>query len=252
MIFDAVKRFFGISGSDSSRNDNHLDVSIKFNDRLVPHSQIPPEINEIGSDFAQMGSDIAQVHKFMEEQMRSMMGSFGFIFGGPFSEIGVEGHPQFPFSPGIQDIPYNDGSSQVSKSGPPALDPRDEMLKPQFRSRSTEQWSGQDHILDERLSNEGLGSVIQDLKPSNELYERNNPVFGGFPSLFGNGGIFGPDSFSNGLMGNILDSTTSSSTVTIYSNVNGHKSMEKIVRRPDGTVERTVITGDDKPSLPDL
>lgn len=88
-----------------------------------------------------------------------------------------------------------------------------------------------------RLNNEGLGSVIQDLRPSDEVYGRNNSLFGGFPSLFGSG-IFGQDPFNSGMFGNIgephTESSMSSSMVTIYSNVNGQKSVEKIIRRPDG------------------
>lgn len=172
----------------------------------------------------------------------------------------------FPFSPGIQGVTNNHDASQVPKSGPPALEPRDEVLKPQFRSRSSEQWNGQDQILDERyclyvtgfelvllynfclihqlwsffcrLNNEGLGSVIQDLRPSNEVYRRNDSLFNGFSSIFGNG-IFGHESPSNGLFGNIhgphSESGISSSTVTIhYHNVNGHKSVVKTIRHPDG------------------
>lgn len=252
MILDAVKRLFGLSGSEpssSQRNDNHPDSSVRVNDQLIPFSHIPHDVNE-------MESDMAQIHRFMEQQMRSMMGSFGFMFGSPFQGFGFEDDSHlrsFPFTPGIQGIPNNDDDSQLPRSGPPTvLDPRDEVLKPQFRSRSPAEWNGQDQILDERLSNEGVGSVIEDLRPSNELYGRNN-VFGSFPSFFGNG-AFGHDSFGAGLFGNIREplseSTISSSTVTIYSNVNGHKSVEKIVRRPDGTIERTVIKDDGTPSLP--
>ncbi|KAK3908906.1 2-hydroxy-3-keto-5-methylthiopentenyl-1-phosphate phosphatase [Frankliniella fusca] len=245
MLFDAVKRFFGVGGNPSS-NDNERSlqpppqVSIYGNGQMVPfggEQHIPPDISQIESE-------IAQVHKFMEQQMRTMMGSFGFSFGNPFSGFGFEddSHGPFAFPPFTGDIPSLPNMPSSPEVSSPSLDPRDEVLKPQFRSKSSAKWNGQDQILDERLNNEGLGSIIEDLRPSNGMHERGNPMTDGFSSFFGN------ELFSSGLFGGILGKEPSygqsSSTVTIYSNVNGHKSMEKIIRHPDGRVERTVITDD--------
>ncbi len=46
-------------------------------------------------DISQIESEIAQVHRFMEQQMRTMMGSFGFSFGNPFSGFAFEGRQFF-------------------------------------------------------------------------------------------------------------------------------------------------------------
>lgn len=254
MLFDAVKRFFGVGGNLSS-NDHEQQpqpepqspISIYNNGQLVPFNRdhhMPPDISQIESE-------IAQVHKFMEQQMRTMMGSFGFSFGNPFSGFGFEddSHGPFigspPFTGNMPNFPNISDGQEIS----PPLEPRDEVLKPQFRSKSAGQWSGQDKILDDRLNNEGLDSIIGELNPSNGIIqERSNPMADTFLPFIGN------DLFRNGLFGGVLQPgqessfVQSSSTMTVYSNVNGHKSMEKIVRHPDGRIERTVITDDGNPN----
>ncbi|KAJ1519915.1 hypothetical protein ONE63_004153 [Megalurothrips usitatus] len=237
MIFDAVKRFLGIGDGQTRHVDESRPSQLPGDDRRLDlyGRQSSPDIREIESD-------LAQVHKFMEEQMRFMMGSFGFSFGSP--GFGFEddsngffrslpfSRPHFPHSP---DIPS--GPQPALPSTP--LDPREEMLKPQYRTKPSGQWSGQDQVLDDRVNSEGLGSIIEDLRPPTQVYEGNNP-FENFSPFFGSG------PFRNGLFGGIPNpgSFSSSSTVTIYSNVNGHSSMEKIVTHPDGRIERTVITND--------
>lgn len=78
-----------------------------------------------------------------------------------------------------------------------------------------------------RLQEEDLGAIISDLRPPNGLTDEDGSLVDSFSQLFG-GGLFG-----NGIW-NGSDSITSSSSVTIHSNVNGHKYFEKIVRHPDG------------------
>lgn len=145
---------------------------------IFPRSPMPPDISRIESE-------VAAIHKLMEQQMRSMMGSFGFILDNPFSRFGFDGIFKstddgdilvggklaslqlvflccffFKFSPEpineqSPSIPFQGSHNSHDSISPtlpisPPLNPRDEVLKPEFRSKSPAQWSGQDLVLDER------------------------------------------------------------------------------------------------------
>lgn len=89
-----------------------------------------------------------------------------------------------------------------------------------------------------RFEAEGPSSVLDVMKPLDNDFEKPVSSSDSFSKLFESGlfrnGPFGSSNiFSFGStpeMGSVM----SSSTVTIYSNVNGHKSVEKIITHPDG------------------
>ena len=231
MVFNSLKRLFGLDTSKPS--EQVPNPAERAEDRLVSfRPPLPPDINQFESEFR-------NVHEFMEHQMRALMGSFGFQFGSPFAGFGFgdhfEGHPSRPIHPDISNFSDNDAISQSPASNHAALDPRDEVLKPQFRSKSSGTWNGQNQILDERLESKGPGSIIVPLNPFNEDFAGHGPLFGGFPNLFG-GGLFRNGPFGQSDLGSAPESGSiiSSGTVTIYSNVNGRTSIEKITRHPDG------------------
>lgn len=57
-------------------------------------------------------------------------------------------HP-FHHPPQVPGIPSNPIYS-APESSPTPLDPRDEVLKPEFRSHSSREWNGKDVVLDDR------------------------------------------------------------------------------------------------------
>ena len=84
-----------------------------------------------------------------------------------------------------------------------------------------------------RLEAEGPASVLDALKPSDKDYMFPSLPSNSFSQLFGTG-FFRNGPFDAFRFQPTPESGSHSSTVTIYSNVNGRTSVEKIIRHPDG------------------